>query len=104
MDDLKDLCYGMPGLVLRQSVQPLDHRLHFLLAKKLPNNFSFSFKSQVINTLTGGGLTEFSPLHLFCRRCEYVEQLHEYLDDDLIHAFCGSDLGIDLEAIEKVAN
>ena len=45
MDDLEDLRYGLPSLVLRQSVQPLDHRLHFLLANKLPNNFSFIHKS-----------------------------------------------------------
>jgi hypothetical protein len=41
MDDLEDLCYGLASLVLRQSVQPLDHRLHFLLANKLPNKFFF---------------------------------------------------------------
>ena len=104
MDDLEDLCYGLPCLVLRQSVQPLDHRLHFLLAKKLPDKFFFSFKSQVINSLTDGRLTEFSPLHLLFRQRECGEQLHEYLDKDLIHAFCGRDLGIDVEAIEEVAN
>ena len=41
MDDLEDLCYSLPSLVLRQSVQPLDHRLQFLLANKIPNEFFF---------------------------------------------------------------
>jgi hypothetical protein len=45
MDDLEDLRYRLPGLVLRQSIQPLDHRLHFLLADKLPNKFFFIHKS-----------------------------------------------------------
>src|SRR6266852_259691 len=45
MDDLEDLCCGLPSLVLRQSVQPLDHRLYFLLANKLPNKFFFIHKS-----------------------------------------------------------
>ena len=41
MDDLEDLGYSLPGLILRQSVQPLGHRLHFLIANKLPNEFFF---------------------------------------------------------------
>jgi hypothetical protein len=45
MDDLENLRYCLPSLVLRQSVQPLDHRLHFLLASKLPNKFFFIYKS-----------------------------------------------------------
>jgi len=45
MDDLEDLCSGLPSLVLRQSVQPLNHRLQFLLANKLPNKFFFIYKS-----------------------------------------------------------
>ena len=45
VDDLEDLCYGLPSFVMRQPVQPLDHRLHFLLANKLPNNFFFIHKS-----------------------------------------------------------
>src|ERR1700679_2318134 len=45
MDDLEDLCYGLTSLVLRQSVQPLDHGLHFLLANKFPNQFFFIHKS-----------------------------------------------------------
>jgi hypothetical protein len=45
MDDLENLCHGLPSLVLRQSVQPLDHRLHFLLTSKLPNKFFFIHKS-----------------------------------------------------------
>ena len=103
MDDLEDLCYGLPSLVLCQSVQPLDHRLHFLLPNKLPNKFFFIHKSGN-NFPTDDGLTKFSPLCLFGRQRECGEQLHENLDDHLIHGFCGMDLGIDLEAIEEVTN
>ena len=46
VDDLEDLCYGLPSFVLRQSVQPLDHRIHFLLANKLPNKVFFIHKSK----------------------------------------------------------
>ena len=58
--------------------------------------------SQLINSLTDDELTEFSLLCLFGRQRECGEQLHEYLDDHLIHGLCGGDLGIDLEAIEEV--
>ena len=63
-----------------------------------------SFISQVTNSLTGDGLTEFSLLRLFGRRRDCGEQHHEDLDDHLIHGFCGRDLGIDLEAIEEMSN
>ena len=57
-----------------------------------------------MNSLTDDALTKFSLFRLFGRQCECAEQLHEYLDDHFIHGFCGSDLGIDLEAIEEVSN
>ena len=57
-----------------------------------------------MNSLTGDGLTKFSLLYLFRRQREYGEQLHEYLDNHLIHRFRGRDLGIDLEAIEEMSN
>jgi hypothetical protein len=103
MDDLEDLCYRLPSLVLRQSVQPLNHRLHFLLADELPNEYFF-IHNQEINSLTDYGLTKLSLPCLFGRRRERGEQLHENLDNHLIHGFCGRDLGIDLEAIEEVTN
>jgi len=103
MDDLEDLCYRLPSLVLRQSVKPLDHRLHFLLANKLPNKFFFIHKSGK-NSFTDDGLTKFSLFCLFGRRRECGEQLYENLDNHFIHGFCGRDLGIDLEAIEEVPN
>ena len=47
MNDLDDLCYGLPSLVLRltqdearqvrQWISPLNYYLHFLLANKLHN-------------------------------------------------------------------
>jgi hypothetical protein len=72
-----------------------------------PTSFRTSFSSfisQVINSLTDDGLTKFSLLCLFGRQRECGEQLHEYLDNHLIHGFCGRDLGIDLEAIEEMSN
>ena len=105
MDHLEDLGYRLPSLILRQSVQSLNHRLHFLLTNKLPNKFFFhSFISQVLNSLTDDGLTKLSLFRLFGRRRECGEQLDEDLDDHLIHGFCGRDLGIDLKATEEVAN
>ena len=103
MDDLEDLRYRLPSLVLRQSVQPLDHRLHFLLADKLPNKF-FYIHTLGNKLLTDDGLTKFSLLCLFGRERECGEQLHEYLDNHLIHGFCGRDLGIDPEAIEEMSH
>ena len=103
MDNLEHLCSGLPSLVLRQSVQSLDHCLHFLLANKLSNGFFFIHKPGN-NSLTDGGLTKFSLLYLFVNHRECGEQLYENLDDHLIHGFCGSDLGIDIEAIEEVPN
>jgi hypothetical protein len=103
MDDLQDLCYRLPSLVLRQSVQPLDHRLHFLLANKLPNKFFFAHKSGN-NSFIDDGLTKFSLLCPFGRPRECGEQLHKDLDNHPIHGFCGRDLGIDLEAIEEMSD
>ncbi len=104
MDDLEDLRYCLVSLILRQSVQPLDHRLHFLLIKKLPNKFFCVSFSRVINCLTDDRLTKSSPLYLFGRQCERGEELHEYLDNHLIQTICGRDLGIDLEAFQEVSN
>ena len=105
MDNLEDLCHGLPSFVLRQPVQPLDHRVHFLLTNELPNKFIFIHNSsQVISSLSDNGLTKFSLLCLFGRQRECGEQLHENLDNHLIHGFRGRDLGVDLEAIEEVSN
>ena len=57
-----------------------------------------------MNPLSDDRLTKFSLLCLFGRQRECGEQLHEYLDNHLIHGFCGRDLGIDLEAIEEMSN
>ena len=72
-----------------------------------PTSFRTSFSSlisQAINFLTDNGLTKFSLLCLFGRQRECGKQLHKYLDNHLIHGFCGRDLGIDLEAIEVLPN
>ena len=103
MNDLENLCDGLPRLILCQSFQPLHHRFHFLLANKLPNKFFFIYKSGN-RFLTDDRLTKFSLLCLFGRQRECGEKLHENLDDHLIHGFCGWDLGIDLEAIEEMSN
>ena len=63
-----------------------------------------SFISYVVNSLTGDGLTKFSLFRLFGCRRDCGEQLNEDFDDHLIHGFCGSDLGIYLEAIEEMSN
>ena len=57
-----------------------------------------------MNSPTDDRLTKFSPLYLFGRQREYREQLHENLDNHLIHGFCGRDLGINLEAIKEMSN
>ena len=57
-----------------------------------------------MNPLSDDRLTKFSLLRLFGRQRECGEQLHEYLDNHLIHRFRGRDLGIDIEAIEEVPN
>ena len=63
-----------------------------------------SFISRVTNFLTDERLTKFSLLYLFFNQRECGEQLHENLDNHLIHGYCGRDLGIDLETIEEVSN
>ena len=105
MDDLEDLCCSQLSLVFCQSVQPLDHRLHFLLANKFQNKLFFIHKS--VNKFPRScddGLTTFSFLCLFDRQCECGEQFHENLDNNFIHGFCGTNLGIDYEAFEEVPN
>src|SRR6266576_5981545 len=60
-----------------------------------PTSFRTSFSSfisPVINSLTDDGLTKSSLLCLFGRRRECGEQLHENLNNHLIHGFCGRDL------------
>ena len=58
----------------------------------------------MIDLLTDDGLTKLSLLHPFGRKRKCGEELHENLDNHLIHGFCGSDLGINLEAIEEASN
>ena len=60
--------------------------------------------SQVIHFLTDEGLTEFSFLFLFRRQRKRGEQLHEYLDNNVVHRVCRRNLGIDLEATEEESN
>ena len=43
-------------------------------------------------------------LCLFGHQRECGEQLHEYLDNHLIHGFRRRDLGVDIESIEEVSN
>ena len=57
-----------------------------------------------MNSLTGDELTKFSLLYLFRRQRERGEELHENLDNHLIHGFRRRDLGIDLKAIEEMSN
>ena len=105
MYDLEDLCYRLPSLIPRQSAQPLNNRLHFLLAKKPPNSFFFIHKSgNNPHRHPDDGLTKLSLPCLFGRRRECEEQLHENLDNHVIHGFCRRDLGIDLDVIEDVPN
>ena|SRR5258707_6873489 len=104
MDDIKDLRYGLPSLILRQLVQPLDHRLHFLLAEKLLNKFFCISLNRVRYCLTDEGLTESSLFYLFGCQRECGEQFHEYFNNHLVHSVCRRDLGIDFEAIEEVSN
>ena len=57
-----------------------------------------------MNSLTDNGLTKFSLLCLIGRQRECGEQVHENLDNYLIHCFCWRDVGIDLEAAEEATN
>ena len=57
-----------------------------------------------MHSLTNDRLTEFSPSYLFRRQRECGEQLHKYLGNHAVHCVRTRDLGIDLEAIEKVSN
>ena len=48
------------------------------------------------------GLT-WSSLHdMFCRKSQCGEQLHHYLQYYLSHGRCRRDLGVDVEAFQKV--
>ena len=47
-------------------------------------------------------LTWFSLLNLFGGRCEGVEQLHEYPDNNFSHGDCRRDLGVYVKAIHKL--
>src|SRR6267154_1363049 len=62
------------------------------------------FPPQPSQSLFDNRLTKFSLLCLFGRQRECGEQLHQYLDNHLIHGFCGRDLGVDLEAIEEMSD
>jgi hypothetical protein len=48
------------------------------------------------------GLTWLSLFNLFCHQRKSGEQLHEYLGNYLSHSVCRRNLGIDVEAIQKV--
>ena len=58
--------------------------------------------SHVIQYLTEDGLTWFPLRNLFGRQRKGGEQLHKNLDNHLIQGVCRFDLGIDVEAIQKV--
>jgi hypothetical protein len=80
----------------------LEYRLDVLLSKELLKNFFYVSLSQVILYIAEDGLTWFSLFNLFGRQRERGEQLDEYLDKYLIHSVCRRDLGIDVEALQKV--
>jgi hypothetical protein len=65
INNLEDLRRGYPSLFLRQSIQSLDHRLDFLLSKKLLYKFFCISSSRLTNCITNDGLTKFSFLRLF---------------------------------------
>jgi hypothetical protein len=102
VDDLKSLRCSYPSLVLSETIQPLEHRLDVLLSKKLLNKFLCVALSQVIHYLTEDGLTRFSLFNLCGSQREGREKLHEYLDNHLSHSNCRRDLGINIEATQKV--
>ena len=79
----------------------MEYRLDVLLSKKLLNNFICVGLSQIAQYLTEGGLTCFSLLNLLSHQRKGAKQLHEYLDNHLIHSNCRSNLGIDIEAPQK---
>jgi len=56
-----------------------------------------------MNFVTDDRLTKFSLRCLFGRQRECREQLHEDLENHLIHGFRGGDLGINIESIEEVS-
>jgi hypothetical protein len=76
----------------------------FASPQEASKQVSLHFTNQVIHSLTNDRLTESSPFYLFGRQREYGEQLHKYLDNHAVHSVRRRDLGIDLEAIEKVSN
>ena len=104
MNNLKDLRCGYPSLFLRQSIQPLDHCLDFLLSKKLLNKLFCVSLSRPSDCNTNDALTKFSFLSLFGCQSERGEQLHEYLDNYFIHSYCRRYLGIGLEAVQEIFN
>ena len=101
-NDLKSLRCSYPSLVLSKTIQPLEHRLDVFLPKKPLNKFFCVALSQVIRYLTEDGLTGFSSLDLCSSQREGREKFHKYLDNHLSHGNRRRDLGIDVEATQKV--
>jgi hypothetical protein len=99
MYNLKGLCSGQFGLVLGESVKPLENRLGILLSEQFLDKFLCPIVSGNIQYDREYRLTWFSLPNLLGRNGERREQLYQYLDKDFSHSDSGSDLGIDVEAI-----
>jgi hypothetical protein len=104
VNNLEGLRCSHPSLILGESIQSLNYRFDVLLPKKFLKKFFCVATGQVTQYLAENGLTWFSLLDLFCHQRERGEQLHEYLDNHLSHSDRKADVGIDVEAIEKVFN
>jgi hypothetical protein len=83
----------------------LQYSLDVLLSTKEPFYQLFCISlSNIIPTVTEGGLTRFSLLNMFGRQRKGGEQLHEYLDYDFSDTDCRRNTGINVEAPQKGFN
>ena len=80
----------------------MQHHFDVLLSKKLLNKFFCDALSRVLPKSKSDGLTCFSLLDLFGHQREGREELYKYLYNHLSHGNSRGDLGIDVEAIQKV--
>jgi hypothetical protein len=104
MDNLEGLRCGHLSLILSKSTQPLEYRFNVLLSKQPLDKFFCIASGEGIQYLTKDGLTWFSLLDFLGHQRKCGEKLHEYLDNYLGHGDSGRDLGIDVEAVQKLFN
>jgi hypothetical protein len=100
VDDLESPRCGSPSHILRESVQPLQDCLEFLLHEEFLYKF-YCVAMRVWYYVSEYALTRFSSLKLFCCRTQYGEYFRDDFDQYIDHWGRKRDPRIYVETVDE---